>query len=287
MIYEKLGAKIWEEDCHICGEAQNGLDGTDVYLPIRSTGATENGLIAGCFANGSTTIWNPHIRPEILDLIDFMRKMGAKITVRGNESIKIEGVKRLSGAKHTVIPDNMEAITYFIAAVITGGDVEIINFPYNHLEVPLIHLRESGAQFFRGQNSIIVRGGECYPVEISTGPYPGINSDMQPLFAVYGICAKGQSRITDLRFPDRFGYAAELSKFGADLKVSNNILYINGGSALRGASTNALDLRCGAALILAGLVAKGESIINNFEQVRRGYDSLYQKLASIKARIKY
>ena len=202
MLLEKLGAKVWEENGYLFGEAKNGLRGTDIFLPIRSTGATENSIIAGCLAQGTTVVWNPHIRPEILDLITCLRKMGAKIEVRGNESIRIQGVGKLNGANHTVIPDNMEALTYFIASVITGGDVEIEHFPFAHLEVPLIHLRESGAKFYRGENSMIVRGGECYPIEISTGPYPGINSDMQPLFAVYGLCAKGQSRITDLRFPE-------------------------------------------------------------------------------------
>jgi UDP-N-acetylglucosamine 1-carboxyvinyltransferase len=285
MLLEKLGARIWEEGGYLCGEAENGLHGAEIFLPIRSTGATENSLIAGCLAQGATTVWNPHIRPEILDLIAYLRRMGAKIEVRGNESIRVRGVEKLNGAKHTVIPDNMEALTYFIASVITGGDVEIENFPFEHLEVPLIHLRESGAKFYRGQNSLIVRGGECYPVEISTGPYPGINSDMQPLFAVYGLCAKGQSRITDLRFPDRFGYAEEMAKLGADMKVEKNILLINGGRKLNGAPVTALDLRCGAALILAGLVAEGETVIHKFDQVARGYDDVVGKFSALSARI--
>ncbi len=285
MLLEKLGARIWEEKGYLHGEAPHGLQGTDIFLPLRSTGATENSILAGCLAQGTTTVWNPHIRPEILDLIDYLRSMGAKIEVRGNESIRVQGVDKLGRAKHTVIPDNMEALTFFIAAVITGGDVEIENFPFEHLEVPLIHLRESGAKFYRGPNSLIVRGGECYPLEISTGPYPGINSDMQPLFSVYGLCAQGQSRITDLRFPDRFGYAEEMAKLGADMKVEKNILLINGGRKLKGAPVIALDLRCGAALVLAGLVAEGETFIHNFHQVARGYDDVVWKLARLEAKI--
>jgi len=285
MLLEKLGARIWEEDSYLCGEAPNGLEGTEIFLPMRSTGATENGILAGCLATGQTTVWNPHIRPEIIDLIEFLRSMGAIIEIRGNESIRIRGVEKLNGTKHTVIADNMEAITYFIASVITGGDVEIVNFPFEHLEVPLIHLRESGAKFYRGDNSIIVRGGECYPIEISTGPYPGINSDMQPLFAVYGLCAKGKSKVVDLRFPDRFGYAEELGKMNGTMKVEKNALVINGGQDLNGSQVNALDLRCGAALIIAGLVAQGETIINNFEQVRRGYEDVLEKFSSIGANV--
>lgn len=285
MLLEKLGAKVWEADGYLFGDAPNGLDGTDVVLPIRSTGATENGIITGCLSRGTTVVWNPHIRPEILDLIDYLRSMGAMIEVRGNESIRIQGVGKLKGTKHSVIPDNMEALTYFIATVITNGDVEIENFPFSHLEVPLIHLRESGAKFYKGENSLIIRGGECYPVEISTGPYPGINSDMQPLFAVYAACARGQSKIVDLRFQDRFGYAQELSKMGADVRVVNNLLVINGGKELQGAHVNALDLRCGASLVLAGLVAKGYTLISGFEQVRRGYEDIEHKLSAIKGNI--
>jgi len=286
MLLKKLGAEVWEEKNYLCGDAPKGLKGTEIKLPLRSTGATENSIIAGCLAKGTTVIWNPHIRPEILDLIDCLRSMGAQITVRGNESIRIEGVDYLHGTDHTVIPDNMEALTFFIASVITDGDVEIENFPFKHLEVPLIHLRESGARFFKGENNLIVRGGECYPVEISTGPYPGINSDMQPLFALYGACAKGESKIVDLRFPDRYGYAQELNKMGADLRAVNNRLVINGGKLLHGTHVNALDLRCGAALILAGLVAEGgETIISNFEQVRRGYEDVVGKLSVLGATI--
>lgn len=285
MLLEKLGAKVWREGCYLCGEAPNGLIGATIHLPIRSTGATENGIIAGSLAKGKTTIWNPHIRPEIIDLISFLRSMGAGIDVRGNESISVDGTDLLHGTKYTVIPDNMEAITYLIASVITGGDVEIENFPYKDLEVPLIHLRESGAKFFRGDNSLIVRGGECYPVEISTGPYPGINSDMQPLFAVYGLCSQGESRITDLRFPDRFGYAEELKKMRGDLKIKGNLLIIRGGQTLQGSPVTALDLRCGAALLLAGLVAEGETVISNSEQIQRGYENIDKKIQALSGHI--
>lgn len=285
MLLEKLGATVWEEDGYLCGEASNGLVGTDIELPLRSTGATENGIIAGALARGKTTIWGPHIRPEIIDLIAYLRTMGAQIEIRGNESIRVQGSASLHGTKYSVIPDNMEALTYLIASVITGGDIEIENFPFEHLEVPLIYLRESGAKFFRGENSIIVRGGECYPIEISTGPYPGINSDMQPLFAVYGLCSQGTSRITDLRFPDRYGYAEELKKLGGDLQVNENLLIVKGGNRLKGTVVSALDLRCGAALVLAGLAAEGETIIENAEQVQRGYEYMDAKMQALEGNV--
>lgn len=281
MVLEKLGAKVWVESNYLCGEAPYGLKGAEIELPIRSTGATENAILAGSLARGTTVLWGPHFRPEVSDLISFMRSMGARIDVYGQESIHIHGVDHLIGTKYTVMPDNMEAITYLIAAVITNGDVEIENFPYKHLEVPLVFLRESGAKFFRGENTLIVRGGKCLPLDVSTGPYPGINSDIQPLFAVYGLCAKGESRIVDLRFPKRFGYAEELKKLGADLNVTDNILIIKGGKALSGNPVIALDLRCGAALILGGLVSEGVTRILNASEIQRGYESIDTKLQKL------
>jgi UDP-N-acetylglucosamine 1-carboxyvinyltransferase len=281
MLLENLGATVWEEDDYLCAKVNGRLQGNDIVLPMRSTGATENSIICATLAQGTTTIWNPHIRPEIMDLIDMLQKMGANITVYGQKCIVVEGVEKLSGVKHSVIPDNMEALTWAIGAVITNGDVEIQNFPFEHLEVPLVFLRESGMKFYRGDNSLIVRGGESYPIEISTGPYPGINSDMQPLFAVYGAMSKGESKIIDLRFPGRYGYAEELAKMGMEYKVEGEMLVINGGRQLVGATVNALDLRAGIALLLAGLTAEGETVIENSWQIGRGYENLLAKLSQL------
>lgn len=278
MILEQMGAKIWEEDGYLCTKVDGQLNGTEIYLPIRSTGATENGILCGTLAKGTTTIWNPHIRPEIIDLVSMLNKMGAKIKVYGQKCIVVEGVSKLSGVRHTVVPDNMEALTWAIGAVVTKGDVEIENFPFEHLEVPLVHLRESGMKFYRGSNSLIVRGGDTFPIEISTGPYPGINSDMQPLFAVYGAMSKGISKIIDLRFPGRYGYAEELAKMGMEYEVQGDLLVIKGGNQLVGAEVTALDLRAGIALLLAGLTAEGETTINNAWQIERGYENLDEKL---------
>ena len=282
MLLENLGAKVWEEDDYLCAKVERGrLIGNDIVLPMRSTGATENAIICGSLASGITTIWNPHIRPEIMDLIDMLNKMGAEITVYGQKCIVVNGVKKLNGVKHAVIPDNMEALTWAIGSVITGGDVEILNFPFEHLEVPLIYLRESGMKFYRGQNSLIVRGGEPFPVEISTGPYPGINSDMQPLFAVYGAMSRGESKIVDLRFPGRYGYAEELAKMGMKYRVEGDMLVINGGTTLKGTEVKALDLRAGIALLLAGMTAEGETIISDAWQIKRGYENLEEKLRNL------
>jgi len=281
-----LGADVWEEDGYLCAKSKGRLIGNEIFLPIRSTGATENSIIMGSLAIGKTIIWNPHIRPEILDLIDMLNSMGAKIKVYGQKCIEVYGVEGLNGTRHSVIPDNMEALTWAIASVITNGDVEIENFPYSHLEVPLCFLRESGMKYYKGESSLIVHGGTPYPIEISTGPYPGINSDMQPLFAVYGAMSTGHSKIIDLRFPGRYGYVNELKKMGVEYHVDGDMLVITGGNELIGTKVEALDLRAGIALLLAGLTAEGETSIENDWQIQRGYENLTQKLSALQVNFK-
>lgn len=283
MLLKKLGAEVWQEGENLCAKApKGGLVGADIHLSIRSTGATENAVICGCLAKGVTRIWNPHIRPEIFDLINFLRSMGAKIKVYGQEHIEVTGVEGLKGTDYTVMPDNMEAITWLVAAVMTKGDVEIQEFPARDLEVAMIHLRESGAKFYHGDDSLIVRGGVCYPLEISTGPHPGINSDVQPILAAYAACAKGESRVIDLRFPGRYGYAEEMAKMGLNYEVDGNMLKIFGnGGALNGAMVRALDLRAGAALALCGFVAEGETIVEEAWQIERGYNNFIEKLNNL------
>ncbi|MCH8549184.1 MAG: UDP-N-acetylglucosamine 1-carboxyvinyltransferase [Balneolaceae bacterium] len=286
-LLESLGAEVWEENGMLCASAPKGLEGADIQLRIRSTGATENALLTSSLAKGITRIWNPHIRPEILDLVALLRKMGAMIRVYGQEHIEVTGVEALGGAEHTVIADNMEAITWLVGAAITGGDLEIEGFPVSDLEVVLAHLNAAGARLYHGEGSTIVRGGPCYPLEISTGPHPGINSDVQPILAAWAAHARGESRIVDLRFPGRYAYADELSKMGFRHEVRGDMLCINGkGGQLRGAEVNALDLRAGAAEVLCGLAAEGETVIHNAWQIFRGYDRFEEKLQclGVKAR---
>ena len=284
MLLERLGAKVFEEGDNLCAEAENGLIGAEIHLPMRSTGATENAIIVSCLAKGLTRIWNPHIRPEIIDLINMLNSMGAKIKVFGQEQIEVEGVDGLLGTKHRVIADNMEAITWLAAAAITKGDIEIIEYPYEDLEVVMAHLKAAGAKFYKGDNSLLVRGGTCYPLEISTGPHPGINSDVQPILAAWAAQARGESNIIDLRFPGRYGYAQEMAKMGLKYEVKGDILKVYGqGGGLVGAEVKALDLRAGIALTLAGLSADGETIITDAWQIGRGYVNLITKLKSLGA----
>lgn len=288
MLLEKLGARVWEDDAYLYAEANGGLIGADIYLPLRSTGATENAILAGSLARGVTRVWNPHIRPEILDLIAMLNSMGAQIKVYGQEHIEIIGRDGLHGTEHKVIPDNMEAITWLAAAVISGGDIEIADFPYDDLEVVLAHLRAAGAKLYRGENSLIVRGGACYPIEVSTGPHPGINSDVQPILAAWAAKARGESRIIDLRFPGRYGYAEEMAKMGVSFSVEGEMLQIKGnGGKLHGAEVRALDLRAGAALALCALAAEGETIITDAWQIARGYVGFSEKLTSLGAKTQW
>jgi UDP-N-acetylglucosamine 1-carboxyvinyltransferase len=285
MVLERLGAEVESDGTRLRARARRGLVGADIHLPIRSTGATENAILCATLARGTTRIWGPHIRPEILDLIAMLRAMGARIEVFGQQSIEVEGVDDLRGVRHAVIQDGLEALTWLVAAVITGGRVVIEGFPHGDLELPLIHLRESGARFSRTGTRLCVEGGTCYPLEISTGPYPGINSDMQPILAVYGAMARGRSRIVDLRFPGRYGYAAELAGLGVDTTVDGGMLVIAGGRPLAGARVRALDLRAGIALVLAGMCAEGETIIEDAWQIERGYDRFLEKARALGARI--
>lgn len=289
MLLERLGARVWDEGDFLCAEAPAaGLVGAEIYLPLRSTGATENAILCGTLARGVTRVWNPHIRPEILDLIALLRAMGAQIRVFGQEHIEITGVEGLSGAEHRVIADNMEAITWLVGAVMTGGDVEIEGFPYADLEVVLCHLRAAGAQLYAHEDALIVRGGTPYPLEISTGPHPGINSDVQPILAAWASASMGESRIVDLRFPGRYAYAQEMAKMGLRHEVRGDMLVIHGQrGGLQGAEVRALDLRAGAALALCGLTAGGETVITDAWQIERGYVDFASKLRELGAKAEW
>ena len=277
LVLTSLGARVWAEDGFLCASAPAGLTGAEIVLPLRSTGATEQAIIAGSLARGRTTLYNPHMRPEIIDLIAFIEKMGAKVAYNGQESIVVEGARKLSGVSHTVMPDNMEAMTWLTGALLTGGDIEIAEFPFDDLEVPLIFAKASGARVFREGSTAIIRSVRPFPVEISTGPYPGINSDMQPLFAAIGACALGVSKLVDLRFQNRFDYLKEFAKMGVEAHVSGGTAVVRGGRQLSGARVVAVDLRAGAALAMLGLVAKGETEIENAWQIERGYDRFVEK----------
>lgn len=285
-LIKAFGGKVWEENGYLCSQCDGRLKGCDFHLRMRSTGATENAILMATLAEGQSRIWNPHIRPEILDLINLLNKMGADITVNGPESIIINGKESLThNVVHYSLSDNMQALTYLIAGGIAGEELIIKNFPFRDLEIPLYFLEFSGLKYYRHDNELIVRRCTPYPIDISTGPYPGINSDMQPLFAVWGALSKGKSSITDLRFKGRYAYADELAKMGVVSQVEGNTLEIMGGNAIHGGTVTALDLRAGAALMLMALVADSPTKINDFWMIERGYDDVRNVLQSIGIKI--
>ena len=282
-LMEAMGANVWQEDDYLCAKVNGRLHGCEYVFPIRSTGATENALIMGALADGTTKIWNPHIRPEILDLISFLTSMGAKIIVNGQESIEVMGAKSLRGGfSHFAVGDSLQAFTYLVAGGIAGKEILIHNFPFADLEVPLIYMQFSGLRFFRDDNNLIVRKCNQYPIEISTGSYPGVNSDLQPFFAVWASKAKGTSSITDLRYKGRYGYSLEFAKMGVDSCIKDNTLLINGGKIIKGGSTvKSLDLRAGAACVLMSLIADSPTKVDDFWMVERGYDDVINVLSSL------
>ena len=286
MLLRRLGARVWEEDGYLHAEAEGGrLRGADVRLPLRSTGATENALLCGSLASGTTRLHNPHVTPEVLDLVACLRRMGASIQVHGRETIEIEGSEALSGVDFEVMPDRIEAVTWAVAAVVTGGEIEVVDFPWDEVAVPVVHLAESGTQLYRGRESVVVRG-RAASLDVGTGSHPATHSDMQPLLAVYATQAPGESHITDLRYPGRFAYEPHLRALGADTEVRDATLTVRGGRPLRGAQVDASDLRSGAALVLAGLAAEGRTTVTSAWQVERGYADLVPKLEQLGALVK-
>ncbi|MFC1898797.1 UDP-N-acetylglucosamine 1-carboxyvinyltransferase [Chloroflexota bacterium] len=284
---ERLGAKIKINNDGFLEAECNGLRGAEIEFPFRTTGGTENAMIAASLAMGTTIIKNAHTRPEVVDLANFLNSMGAKVIIRGSGYIEIEGVTELYGTNYSIIPDNVEALTFIIASALTGGDVEIKHCPINMLEIPMIYLRESGVNFYKDDDSLFVtRNNTVTSVDLSTGSYPGINSDFQPLFTVFATQAKGKSRITDIRFINRFEYAKELNKMGANIIIQGNTAIVEGERKLKGCQVNAQDIRGGAALIVAGLCADGETIIDNAYQINRGYEQIENKFIGLGAEFK-
>jgi UDP-N-acetylglucosamine 1-carboxyvinyltransferase len=282
-LLREMGAKVWFEGDVL--RAEGRLHAADLSFPIRSTGATENALLCASRCEGTTTIRNPHVTPEIRDLMAMLRTMGAGIEVFGTERIEVTGTPELRGATFTVRSDRMEAITWVIGALITEGEIEIDHFPFDDLVVPMTFLEEAGARFYRDHDRLLVRSGWRSPIEISTGAHPSIHSDMQPLFGVYATTTHGTSHIVDMRYPDRFDYADELRRMGAECHVGDGGLRVEGPSALRGTTVRASDLRAGAALTLAGLVADGVTRVEEAWQMERGYDGFVTKARALGATI--
>ena len=285
--FEALGAKISQDHGFVEAYAPNGLKGADIYLDFPSVGATENIMMAACLAEGTTTLENPAEEPEIVDLANYLNQMGARIRGAGTDVIRIEGVKHMHGAEHTAIPDRIEAGTYMIAAAMTHGDVIIENVLAEHQKPLLAKLREAGVLIEEDIDRIHVAcPGELKGVNVKTLPYPGFPTDMQAqIMAMMTIC-QGRSTVMETVFENRFMHVVELNRMGANIATTGaRGAIIEGPAKLTGCEVNASDLRAGAAMILAGLVAEGTTTVGNLHHIDRGYEDIVGKLKGLGADI--
>lgn len=284
--FEAMGAGITISDNYI--EARvNHLHGARIYLDFPSVGATENIMMAAALAEGNTIIENAAKEPEIVDLANFLNAMGAKIKGAGTDVIRIVGVEELHPAHHTVIPDRIEAGSFMLMAAITGSELFLENVITSHLQPIIAKLNDSGVRIIDDIDGLrILPAREILPVEIKTLPYPGFPTDMQAQFMAYLTLAGGVSTIKETVFENRFMHVAELNKMGANIEVKGNTAVINGVRKLQGAHIAATDLRAGAAMIIAGLVAEGETVISEVDHIYRGYEDIIGKLQAIGAKIR-
>lgn len=283
--FAALGAKNKQEHGMVELQAKQ-LRGATIYLDFPSVGATENIMLAAVLAKGQTIIENAAAEPEICDLADFLREMGADIAGDGTDTITIVGVKRLHGAVHTVIPDRIEAGTFMAAAAITGGDILLENVREEHLKPVIAKLAECNVKTEVTSAGLrVYRKGKLHPTQLKTMPFPGFPTDMQAPFMSLMAVAKGTSVITETIFENRFIHAGELQRMGADIKIDSRSAVIEGVDGLTGTKVRASDLRAGAALILSALAAKGETEISDIYHIERGYDRIDEKLRALGAQI--
>ena len=286
MVWERLGCTVTEREHYI--EVAGRFRGSVIDFPISTVGGTENALLCASVAQGDSRIHNAYITPEIENLIELLRRMGSHIEVIGNSFIHVRGDGcALRGAWVSVVPDRIEAITWIVLAVLTGGTILIEDAPFSHMDIPLIHLEKSGLDIFRNSSSIFitpecVTAGFVQPFEVACGTHPGVISDMQPFYVLLALKSEGISRIVDYRYPERVGYIEELSKFcpGA-LQAETGRITVRGVTPLRAAEANSTDLRGSMALIMAALAAQGTSRIHGADMALRGYNDLLGKLCNL------
>lgn len=284
--FEALGAKVeFVDGAHVI--TADRLVGAKIYLDFASVGATINILLAAVKAEGRTVIENAAKEPEIIDVVNLLTKMGAKIRGAGTDTITIEGVEHLKGCTHEIIPDRIEAATYVIMAAAIANDMRIENIIPQHLEAIVMKLQEVGINMEVGSDFIHVFKTDkpLKRTEILTKPYPGFATDVQQPFTVLLTQCEGQSVVTETIYTERFKHCAELNKMGADIDVHTPSAFINGKTKLHGSKVTATDLRCGAGLVIAALMADGVTEIHDIYHIDRGYDNLDGKLAHLGAKM--
>ncbi len=283
--FEELGAEVSMGGGYTQVK-RDGLIGAKISLDFPSVGATENLMMAAALAKGKTTIENAAKEPEIVDLANFLNKMGARIKGAGTETIKIIGVKELKGTDYSIIPDRIEAGTYMIAAAITRGDVTLEGAKIEHLEALITKLHKAGVEIKDEEKAIRIKAkGRIKSVDVKTMPYPGFPTDMQAQFMALMSITPGISFITETIFENRFMHVSELLRMGADIKIEGSSAVVKGVKSLSEAPVMATDLRASAALILAGLIAKGRTEISRIYHLDRGYERIVEKLSNLGAKI--
>lgn len=281
-----LGAKIEMEQGYVRASAPDGLKGGRIRFPFVSVGATENALMAAALAKGTTTIENAAREPEIVDLAKCLNAMGAKITGAGHETITIEGVEKLHGCTHAVMPDRIEAGSYAVAALMTRGDLFLEGAKGDDMQATLDTLTEAGGIITVEEGGVRVKAnGHVQGFNVVTQPFPGFATDMQAQFMALACVAEGASVITEAIFENRFMHVSELMRLGANITVKGSTATVRGGKPLKGAPVMATDLRASMGLALAGLVAEGETTVNRLYHLDRGYERLEEKLKAVGAQI--
>ncbi len=282
-----LGADVDVKNGFVYADARDGkLHGARIYLDKVSVGATMNIILAAALAQGRTVIENAAREPHIVDLANFLNSMGADVRGAGTDTVKVNGVDRLHGGSYAIIPDQIEAGTYMVAAAATGGEVLIKNVIPRHLECISAKLRETGTIVQEYEDSVLVKGASSLrKVNIKTLPYPGFPTDMQPPMGALMCLANGTSVITEGVYDNRFKYTNELRKMGAEIQVDGRVAVIEGGKRLTGAPVHACDLRAGAAMVIAGMCATGTTVVEDVRYIERGYENFVGKLKALGADI--
>ena len=286
MGMEKLGAQIDIEHGFIVARAPNGLRGAEVFFEIPSVGATINVMMAAVLAEGTTTLLNAAREPEIPDLAAALGRAGARIEGAGTHAIRIEGVRELAPLRHVTMPDRIEAGTFLVAGLVSGGDVTVTDCTPDHLRALFEKLQQAGAEIEVGDTWVRVRRADgLAPVDVITAPFPGFATDLQAQFMAAMAVASGVSRITETIYPDRFTHVAERRRLGAKIRLDGHIAVVTGIPRLSGAPVMATDLRASAALILAAFAAEGRTQISRVYHIDRGYEHIEEKFAALGARI--
>ena len=284
---QALGTKIEMKDGYVHASVDKRLKGTDFRFDFCTVGGTEHIMMAAVLAEGRTKLENCALEPEIVDLAEFLNKMGAKVSGQGTSTIIIDGVEKLSGCKHRVIADRVEAATYLIAAAATGGKVKAKKARAEHMGAVLEKLKEAGAKINICEDGIELdmEGRRPKAVDISTAPYPGFPTDMQAQMMALNSIAEGSAKIEETIFENRFMHIAELSRMGANISLDGHVAVVIGVDSLKAAPTMATDLRASISLVIAGLVAEGDTIVDRIYHMDRGYEQVEEKLRMLGADI--